>query len=194
VRPSLQRGMPRLSVPLRGGEGDRANGPLRIPSGRAVSFHPAGSRPPWGLWGSLYGVQSARRARRGAPSAALGLVGAPRGCTGPRHAGDSDVPHRLESVGDAAIAEVAAWRLPTTWDTTPAASTSRRFFIRYAARLARVGEQPDPGSRGGPGPRGLDVMASMRTATRPEGPSLLVVRGWVSMAGVPSRSEAEAGG
>lgn len=71
---------------------------------------------------------------------------APEGPWGLDTPPDSDVPHRLESVGDAVAAEVDCWRVPTTWGSTPAVLFCRRFFMRYAGYLGRGSETAAPGS------------------------------------------------
>ena len=64
----------------------------------------------------------------------------------------------------------------------------------HAGQVARPGEQPHPGYVRGPGRTGLvDGARHAHRLTPSNGLGLLVVRGWVAMVGVPSRSEAEAG-
>jgi hypothetical protein len=72
----------------------------------------------------------------------------------------------------------------------------RRFFMWHAARAARLGESTASGNLvRGPGRTGLvDGARHAHRLTPRIGLGLLVVRGWVRLVGVPSRSEAEAGG
>ena len=121
------------------------------------------------------------------PVAARGALGRSYGPTRPR----TEASPRRSLYGGMLCGVETQLEVTHKWGHSPAVVLDRRFVARYAARSGRIVGTASPlTNRVDQGTHGLDVMADMRTATLPEGTSLLEVRGWDVMVGSsqPERS------